>query len=242
MKDMFLLFLALVCASAVLAYPTHVGPTGYVVLPSADVVAQGETNLAADWYDTSDNTTIPVRLVYGVAENAEIGAEYEIDEGDYILGFHGKWQIPIGAGAYKAAIGAVQVYGQGTGWKATQVYLAATRGLTLADARTPATGTIGVNWTRAEDDGVWDADATRFFAALEIGLKDNLSACLEYQTKANAFGWLEPHAMTSIALRCKFKPNLSGQIGFTNADEFFGFYSHTLFVGLNYSYAGGLGR
>lgn len=63
------------CAVAAYAYPTLAGPTGYGVLPTADVVGAGVLNIAADYYD-SDDSTVPIRVVYGIADNFELGASY----------------------------------------------------------------------------------------------------------------------------------------------------------------------
>lgn len=234
MRYLLLFLLVLGCACAACAYPTLTGPTGYAVLPSAEVAAPGELQLAADWYDTGSNSTESVRLVYGLPGNIEVGGEYEIDEGDYIAGLHGKFQLPVPIAGFKTAVGVVTVKGQGTTWDATQAYVAMTRPITALGIGTPLSMTVGANWTTV-DDGIDDYNAVRLFGAIQCDITDKLSACAEYQTRSSDLGY-DNNAMSAVAVRYQITPCLSGQVGYTNADEFFGYYDeHTLFAGLNYT-------
>lgn len=84
MKKVLSLGLAIVALAAAYAYPTLAGPTGLGVLPTADVVGAGQWDLAVDYYSNdggnSDNNfdsgTVPIRLLYGLGNQFEIGASY----------------------------------------------------------------------------------------------------------------------------------------------------------------------
>lgn len=141
MKKVLSLGLVLgIAAVSAYAYPTLAGPTGYGVLPTADVVGSGVWNIAADYYDSSDST-VPIRVVYGIGPNFEVGVSYRsgdqfvgtvdgdgliIDENGFEQGFapfvsdisisdmwgiNGKYRIPTAFGGFCWSLGAQYLQG-----------------------------------------------------------------------------------------------------------------------------------
>lgn len=94
MKQLIVLGIAVALACAVQAYPTLTGPTGLATLPTAAVAPAGQLQLAADYYDTEIESTIPVRVLYGIGDNFEIGATYVSFELNG-WGINGKWLTPL---------------------------------------------------------------------------------------------------------------------------------------------------
>lgn len=143
MKKIVSLGLA-VAASAVIAsaYPTLAGPTGMGVLPTADVVNAGMLNIAADYYDSSDST-IPVRVVYGIADNFELGVSFRsgdqvfLDDSDEeftdfysiedMWGINAKWKTGLTPLGFDWSLGAQYLQGDVTNTFDDDLFYAASR-------------------------------------------------------------------------------------------------------------------
>lgn len=75
------------------AYPTLVGPTGTAVLPTAEVA--GGFDIAGAWYDTEGDQTIPVRAVFALGENLEIGGLWAFNDLSDVWGVNAKLAFPL---------------------------------------------------------------------------------------------------------------------------------------------------
>lgn len=87
MKRIMMLGMAtamLLLGTACFAYPTLGGPTGQAVIPTAYTAAPGLT-LAADWQQLEEGSAIPIRALFGIGSNVEIGAMYTTFNDDAIL-------------------------------------------------------------------------------------------------------------------------------------------------------------
>ena len=122
MKKLFTLGIALAFACAAYAYPTLTGPTGLATLPTAAVAPAGQLQIAADYYDTEGDSTIPLRVLYGVGGNLEFGLLYAFSnqsmvlevEDDFALtfdadntwGLNAKYALPVDLAGFQFAAGA----------------------------------------------------------------------------------------------------------------------------------------
>lgn len=235
MKKLLVLGMAVALASAAFAYPTLTGPTGLATVPTAAVAPAGELTLAADWFDTEVDETIPIRVLYGVGENFEIGAGYFLQNDNDAWGVNAKYLTPLTLGGFAWALGAQYIDFTDADVTATQAYFAGTRGFAISeDGAGPAlAGTLGVNWTQLSN-GV-DEDAFRFFAGLELGFENGLSIAAEYQTEDDD---IETDPVFSAVVRYPFTPALSAQVGITNGPIVGGDDSN-IFAGLSYAFGMG---
>jgi len=239
MKKLFILGIVAALACAAYAYPTLTGPTGYTNLPTATVAPAGDLILAADYYNNKDivgKTTYPVRLLYGIGGNWEVGAAYiSSEENGWDL--NAKYKIPVDFAGFALGAGAQYLRYSRSGESLTfeQAYLAGTREFTKASASMPGfSGTLGLNWTQAKFTGESSESAIRFYAGLEAAFTNKLALSAEYQTKSDK---LDDKALWSIAARYPFTPALSAQVGFTN--NFFGLDGadkNKIFVGVDYAF------
>jgi len=111
MKKLLVLGMVLTLACAAFAtYPTLNGPTGLVLVPTAAVAPAGQFQVAADWAYAfgDDDALIPVRVLYGINDQFEIGAIYMTAESSdsTAFGVNGKYVLPFTAGDAAWAVGA----------------------------------------------------------------------------------------------------------------------------------------
>ena len=238
--------LALACAAY--GYPTLQGPTGIVIVPTADTAGFANLQLAAAFYDSGEaglvENSYPVRALFGPLPGLEIGAAY------WIAGFFGNdvntWNLnaklrsPIGLFGFATAVGAV--YGQtnvpiGNDITITQVYLVGTNNLTgilIPGSLGALRLTLGANWTQFENGD--SEDALRAFAGVDVQLLRRLSVAAEYQTASSSLGDVDP--LTSLVARLTVSRNLTLEGGVTNADPLTGGFTtldeQNLFFGLIY--------
>lgn len=129
---------------------------------------------------------------------------------------------------------------------ATQAYLVLTRPFSACDEIAIIRGSLGVNWTRIEQNvdeaylptfSIFDGtdDALRVFLSVDVNVIDLVEVAVDVQSKA---GDLETDALYSIVARYAFSPQVTGQIGFTNAAGVLGTSSTDLFVGAAYTFGG----
>lgn len=244
--------MAMACA-AYAAYPTLLGPTGNGVLPTAAVQPAGQLSAALDLYNTDDDdlgvgNTLPLRVVYGVTPNLEIGAGYTkvSTDGDDITmwNVNAKYATPVNLLGFAWSAGLV--YGSadiaGGDITATQLYWVGDRTIALAE-NTPALNvTAGVNWTQIDPDGGDTLDAFRFFGGVSAAITPKLTGSLEMQSAAGDF---DEKPMGAITLRYAFTPALTAQVGYTNSflgvignTDIDGEATYNPFVGINYTFGG----
>ena len=260
-----LLVLAVVAgSSAAFSYPTLQGPTGLVVLPDANVVPRGSWTLAADYVtiDADDGgllddigfggdiKLIPGRLVWGVADKAELWAAYtgvsngEGDNGhEWALG--GKLQIhddPVTG--VKAAVGYghydADICSSCHNIKRDNIYAVVTK---ESVGRSPQQwrwkGSLGMTHTKLTWDD-WDEHSIfQPFVGLEAS-QGRLALVGEYRPKGPQ---LDDTGMWSAGLRYAVGRNLALQAGVTNG-ALFGVAAHgsSAFYGLAYTFGGHRGK
>jgi len=239
MKQLLLLGIALALVCAVQAYPTLAGPTGLATLPTAAVAPTGQLGLAADFYNTDPDSTIPLRLVYGVGPNFELGALYAIQSNENAWSVNAKYKLPVAVGPAAVAIGALYFDSSDLDEKGEQIYAVGTMTLAEASAAMPGlSGSLGLNWTRDDISG-FSEDATRVFAGLDAAFANKLSVAAEFQTKSDK---VEGDALWSVVARYPFTEVLTGQVGMTNAFgpiPLFGTGDQNIFAGVSYAFGMG---
>ena len=225
MKKLFTLGIALAFACAAYAYPTLTGPTGLATVPTTSIAPIGQFQLAADWYNTDPDTTVPLRLLYGATDNLELGATLIFTEDD-AWGINGKYVSPFNVVGFGVAFGAQFLSADAD---ITQLYAVGTRA--LSDDVTPLNATVGLNWTDVSGGG----DGLRLFLGLEAILAENLRLAAELQTKR---GQLEASSLWSLVGRYAFNEALTAQLGLTNG-PILGGDDHEFFLGFAYAFSAG---
>lgn len=74
---------------------TLIGPTGGAFLPTSDVLDKGVIDLSADFYDTEDSSTVPVRALAGIGLGTEIGGVYSFNSDSNVWGANFKYVYPL---------------------------------------------------------------------------------------------------------------------------------------------------
>jgi len=262
--------LGIVCAAIVLvsgtavAAPSHLGPTGVVATPTADVVGARQYDVAVDyikWDEFGEDVkSWPIRLLAGVSDKVEVGVGYTQWQDSAptmkIVPFNVK--VMIGSESEKApavAIGAA--YGTfkdaqllnplfTDDVKVTTVYAVATKTLTKAPEegvvergiKGTVRGSLGVMYNKYQDSTA--GSATKPFASLEYTTPNgNTTLAVEYKVKEKITD-LKDKALSSVVVRHMFSPEVWGQIGLTNA-----WYTvanpdcgkHEFFIGVGYRWA-----
>lgn len=244
---------ALALAVSAMAYPTLSGPTGQAVIPTGYTAGSGFT-VAADWQDLEEGSAIPLRVLFGLGSNAELGAAYTIfddatldgvDDGgvelDNAWNVNGKFAV----GRFLGGQGAL-----GAQWSTfdtnvdfgvdfLQAYFAWTGCFDPTGIGRPNTSlTWGVNWTQADPDVGDTSDAFRFFAGVGFGLTDKLALLAEYQTEDEDVFDTDP--ISAITARYWLSRTTGLQVGYTNAlGGMIGTDNHNLFAGLTFGLGGG---
>jgi len=256
-----------VCAAVALLFgmagaaPSHLGPTGVVATPTADVVGARQYDVAVDyikWDEFGEDVkSWPIRLLVGVSDKVEAGVGYTSWKNSAptmkIIPFHGKVMIvPESEKAPAVAIGAG--YGRfkdpqflnpafTDDLKVTTVYAVATKTLTKAPEegvvergiKGMVRGSLGLMYNKY-GNSVSDS-ATKPFASLEyIAPNGNTTLAVEYKLKEKIPG-LKDKALSSVVVRHMFSANVWAQIGLTNvwytvANPDCG--NHELLIGVGY--------
>lgn len=108
-----LVLLAIACVAN--AYPMLNGPTGIVAVPTADIAGMGHLQIAADYYNSKDDSefvgnAVPIRAVFGVLPYVEVGASYWLTDAavDNLNSWNvnAKVKCPIGLFGFSPAAGA----------------------------------------------------------------------------------------------------------------------------------------
>jgi len=254
---------ALVCAvvaiaaSAGLGMPTISGATGIVATPNADVVPVGWYDLALDYQaldiGSESLQSWPLRVVGGVANQAELGIAYSriTNEGTgRILGFNGKFQL-LREGMTKPAISVGANFStfsdeieNATDFdKVTTLYLVLSK--TISGRYSDGTdygeeveafggptvrASVGVMYNRYKDS--LTVKRTKPFVGLEFNWGKGTTLALEYKVKEKEV--LNDEAISSVVFRHQFSPNLTAQIGMSNALGPFAADKHGVILGISY--------
>jgi len=232
-------------SGTVCAAPSHLGPTGIVGTPTADVVGARQYDVAADYVEwDSDVKSWPIRLVAGVADKLEVGVGYTkwSDGGSIkITPVNVKAVVAPESGSSPAvAVGAG--YGKikdGVDIKITTLYAVATKTLSEAEdnyydeggMRGTVRGSLGIMYNKYSNGG--SDSYTEPFASLEyLTPNGNTTLAVEYKTKEN-----DMDAVSSLLVRHMVTPNTWVQLGWTNSFYSLGWDDHELFLGIGYRFA-----
>jgi len=239
------LLAALALAVSAMAYPTLMGPTGQAVIPTAMTAGSGFT-VAADYQSFEAGHEIPIRALFGIGQNLEVGASYATFSDDVNFTFNKAWDANAKYAfatllSGKAAIGAqymnIDLTTDATA-KISQGYLAWTRNMTLGEDAEQALGiTLGANWTQikvAEED--FSENGIRYFAGLDLMLTPMFSVLADYQTKRSEFE--EERAISAVTARIQLNRMIALQLGSTNAIGPIGTDKHNFFAGLEARFGG----
>lgn len=243
------LLLALALAvSAFAAYPTLSGPSGQAVIPTAMTAGPGFT-VAADYHNIGDGNVIPIRVLFGLGDNIELGVLYAVlndvvpfgVDQDNPWGVNAKWKFAQFLGG-DAAIGAQYItapftLGDEVDFDGTliQAYFAWTRNFALGDTQNLGF-TWGANWTQIDPDIIDKFDDVRFFAGLDLALSERLSVLVDYQTKSTDL--FDERALSTATARIKLTPMIDLQFGSTNAFGPVALDDHEFFAGLAFKFGG----
>jgi len=228
MKKLLILGFAVALACAAYAYPTFTGQTGLISVPTAAVAPTGQIQVAADWFYTFADTDAiyPVRVLYGVNNQLEIGAAYMGMESssDHAWDINAKYVLPLTFGQAQWALGASYTDGDN---------IDAIFGASLAATRAfneTFKGTASLMWN--DRDGAFLADIEGFGSenqlALALGGEANFDNGLSLVGEYINF---LPGAEINMAARYALTSALTAQAGFV-------FNTSSPFIGVSYNFGG----
>lgn len=218
---------------------TLFGGSGGAVLPTADLLGKKLFDVSLDWLNTDDDSTVPLRVLYGASDNLEVGGMWSFNNASDVWGLNAKLgtRLLSGAGA-GTAVGILYDNARDIDIDGWQLYAVHTRPLTKL-GRTAIRGSLGVNWTRIDFDDD-NEDGFRVFGSLEGMLDDDLTLGVEMQSASGDLGDEDP--LASLYARYRYNDRWTVQAGFTNAAPggLFAGDDQNLFLGASYAF-GALG-
>lgn len=219
---------------------TLIGPTGGAFLPTSDVLDKDVADLSAGFYDTSDNSTVPVRALGGIGYGTEIGGVYEANSFSNVWGANFKYVYPL-FNNQPFSLGGLYLSAdenQATGW---QGYLVHTHTFTRPESAQTIRATLGVNWTRVSLNRDSDCESDtqsefRLFGGADLTLAAGLTLGAEIQSASGDLGDAMP--LSSIYARYRINDRLRAEAGWTNGSPFgvLADDDHRVFVGLSYAF------
>lgn len=221
----------MIWASTVFAYPNLNATTGLIGVPNSHIVAPGEITGAVDAV-FFDDSFLNVRGVFGLTPQLEGGVAAILGDNSGVA-LNAKYQFGAKPAGFTWAFGATVIAADepGDGW---QAYIVGTQPLALGGtAGSQLYGTVGLNFTSLDH-----ASAVRPFLGAQWLLAPRYEIGGELMFGS---GDLD-ESISSLYLRHTFNPQLSGQIGFTNANGFIGRHDHDLFLGVAYTFKSGGGE
>jgi hypothetical protein len=242
---------SLACTVGASAYPSLAGPTGTGSLPTASVVAPGQLQAAIDLYEANEwhsDTAVPIRAVYGIAPNVEVGAGYTnqqiADDDGNSWNINAKLKAGVTQGDITWAVGGR--YGQtdvtafDTTQSAAQLYVVASKDFVMSHSSVPTIrGSLGLNYTSLDTDtpdGAFSDSALRPFISASATFANRVNVSLDFQAKDHN---LDIHPMHAIMVRYPFTNAVAGEIGLTNmqANGVSGGESNNVVAGLNMTFS-----
>jgi len=225
MKKLLVLGMVLAFACAAFAtYPTLTGPTGLISVPTAAVAPAGQFSAAMDWWYVfgDDDAIIPIRVLYGINDQLEIGANFVTAEsGDNSFGVNAKFVLPFTAGDAAWAVGA-NFFDPEDGDSVFGASLSATKAFNET-----FNGTASLMWSEDGNGFIADIDglASGDFA-LGLGMEATLDSGLVLVGEYVNF---LPGAELNAAARYPLTEALTAQVGFT-------FNTSSPFIGASYAF------
>lgn len=233
-------------AGPALAYPTLVGPTGIVQLPTADKLPAGAFDLAFDWTKIGidgDVTLFPVRLVAGITDRAELGviwARAENSGSGNVIGANGKILllrepisgVSVAAGALVDVLSDDDVFGEIRDVTVIQAYAVASKDLSAPlglAGKARLSGHLGLMFTKVKDGSI-DESSIRPYIGAEITAPEGGSVAVEFRAKDSD---IDRSAVWSVVARYPFAQAFTVQAGVVNL---FGASGHKLTLGVNYRF------
>lgn len=179
----------------------------------------GQFQVALDWWYLFDNdATAPIRALYGINGQFEVGALFMTseDEDMDMIGANAKYVLPFTAGDAAWAVGA-EFLDPDDGDSSLVAYLATTKAFTETFSGTAAL--------------VWSENGT-FFEDNDFSLAIGGEATFDSGLKlVGEYVNFLPGAELNMAMRYPFTPALTGQIGYT-------FDTQAPFIGAMYAFGG----
>lgn len=234
MKSLYtlgLLAAVLTIGSMAMAYPTLNAETGIVALPNAMTVDHGSFAGAADLL-FDDEDTLKLRAIYGLNDQAEVGASLSTGIVDGIS-VSAKYRFTGRDQRFNLAGGASLTLANHSE-TAVDLYLVGTQAISLSnESRKPLLVTFGVHFFDANGDSGDDRTLRPFIGAqYPLGSRTELGA--EYQlAKSDLF----KDPLASVVLRHSFTRAWAGQIGISNATGFQSTRDYRPFIGAQYIFS-----
>lgn len=219
MKKILSVGIAMLAISAAMAYPTLFnGTNGAVLQPTAAVADAGSLQVAIDSVPDAGvvGTAYPIRAVYGIAENIEVGAAFSTDlDGNNDWGIGGKWLTPLTLGGFAWAAGADYTD------TAADVNDTILRAYFVGDRQftDELSASVGLMGTRTERNAVDGGDLTliRPYIAAEYAFENGFSVVADYLFASDNQGQADP----SVAIRYALTESTTAQIGWIGGESFF---------------------
>ncbi len=220
---------AMVCTSTAFAYPTLYGASGVAVLPTARTIVPGMYAIGVDGNDLANSTEIPVRVLYGMGDNLEVGAAYLPGETDR-FGLNAKLRVEGLVSGATTAIGVQYLRPiDGSDAAALQPYLAITRTRASNDKIFPLISiTVGTSITQLRPNSSF---YLREYGSLEAYARNGMVIGLEYQGSNSGLAG-DDQPLASAVIRFPLSDKFAAQVGVTNADGFVGTDKARVFLGV----------
>jgi hypothetical protein len=191
-------------------------------------VASG-IDAAIDYYDSEGDATIPVRVLFGTGAGFEVGANYTSLSHANSWNVNAKYVTPLALAGAQLAVG-----GQYSSLDYDDITVFTAYLVGDIPVGETAKFSLGVNWSSFTNGP--DTDAFRFFAGFNATIAEKVGVVADLQTQNQS---LESDMLYSVAVRYAFTPNISGQLGYTDAwgaVPMLGTHEGNLFAGVNFTF------
>lgn len=218
---------------------TLIGPTGGAFLPTVDVLDKNVAEVAADFYDTEGDSTVPVRALAGIGLGTEIGAIYEFNSTSNVWGANFKYIYPL-FNNQPFSLGGLYLDANDADARAWQGYLVHTHTFTKPEAAQTVRATLGVNWTKVDFGGCEDSESEfRFFGGADVTPFEGFTIGAEVQSASGDLGDSKP--LSSVFARYRINDRLRAEVGYTNGSPLgvLAAEDHRVFAGLSYAFGSG---
>lgn len=205
------------CAALLLVVPlladsgiTMIGGSGGAVLPTADVIAKDNAEVAVDWFNTDVDETLPVRIDAGIANRVEVGGLLAFNDATDFWGLNVKYDTRLPRPMGGTSVGARFLDATDVDITAEQVYLVHTHDFP-SHGSTRFRVSVGGNWTRFDLGGP-DVDVLRAYGSAEA-TRGPWSVGAEIQSSNNV---IESDPLMAVYVRHQHTPNILVQAGLSN--------------------------
>ena len=222
-RTAILLIAFLVCMypSAAFAEPTVTGPSGLIVIPTADVTPIDHAWIGLNFIDldtlilpdlgTEGGTMWTGTLTGGLSDNFEVGLGFSLqEESDNGILFNAKFLVvPEDEEAWYPAVALGGKFTKVAGKNDTSIYVVGSKFFWLEDKGYYGGSVhLGLDYSKPVDD--WELYV---FAGADLSFTEELIAIIEWHQDDDAFG----HGFT-YGMRYYFNDTTTGQAGFIDGD------------------------